>query len=518
MESHDASTVQTSSSFAFGIPTLQFAPFSQYGTASHTSTSFGAPSAGQTGFGSVQAPQPQHKRQPSLQGGIFSFSSANKVPRSGENTSPTDGRLFRDGTPSRSVRFGTPESEIAAEDFSFPSSRSQTNGDAAVTPINSAFVPRAVTSTTANSFNSSNNFRLSSFGSCMRAVAQSRPFAVPTIFSSSSTAEKKGLALPQYGLLGFDLDNCNDEGKPEPILSNTNSPHSVFLCGSQGSGKSYTLSCMLENHLLCDTSVGTQKQTIPGFIFDWDTNTSGSLAEAASLCSRGINVRLLVSWSNCRQMKALYENYARRSGGRIEVRPLLFEDTELTVGNIRNLMAFRESSHATPLYLEVIQNILRKVGRKSETFSVKAFLSDLESESFGKTQLDMLELRLNIFKTFSAVTAPDVVAKDYKGCDEEQIKRKLKNLGLDFTGDCIRVEHGTLTIFDLSDPFVDASTACALFDICLAISLKRHKEAVTAKKISPGLIITLDEAHKFFDTSIPSADVFTASLLTTIRE
>lgn len=85
-------------------------------------------------------------------------------------------------------------------------------------------------------------------------------------------------------------------------------------------------------------------------------------------------------------------------------------------------------------------------------------------------------------------------------------------------GDCITVEKGTLTIVDLSDPFVDASTACVLFDICLGIILKRHKEAVTANKISPGLIITLDEAHKFLDKGIPSADIFTGSLLTTIRE
>jgi hypothetical protein len=73
---------------------------------------------------------------------------------------------------------------------------------------------------------------------------------------------------------------------------------------------------MLENHILNDPSVGAQRQTIPGFVFHWDTNTSGSLAEAASLCSRpGIKVRLLVSWSNYQQMKKLYEDFARKVGG-----------------------------------------------------------------------------------------------------------------------------------------------------------------------------------------------------------
>jgi hypothetical protein len=35
-----------------------------------------------------------------------------------------------------------------------------------------------------------------------------------------------------------------------PVLLNTDSPWSAFLCGSQGSGKSHALSCMLENCLL----------------------------------------------------------------------------------------------------------------------------------------------------------------------------------------------------------------------------------------------------------------------------
>lgn len=96
-------------------------------------------------------------------------------------------------------------------------------------------------------------------------------------------------------------------------------------------------------------------------------------------------------------------------------------------------------------------------------------------------------------------------------------KEKLgKGVGL--AGDCITVEKGTLTIVDLSGDFVDAGTACTLFDVCLSIILKRHQAAVIAKKISPGLVITLDEAHKYLDTAVPAAERFTSSLLTTIRE
>lgn len=498
---------QSASPFAFSKP------FASFGTTSTTPTTFDGFKPDQTWFGFGQSAQPQHKHQPSLQSGPFSFASANKVPKPDESASHTNGRLTSDGTPSKSALFGGKENDAPTQGFSFASS--QTNGNAAPRPTTSLFAPRTDTS---NGFGSGANFKSFRSDSSAEAFAQPRNLAVPRKSMTASGQPDKDVALPQYGLLGFDLDNCDDEGSPEPILLNTNAPSSVFLCGSQGSGKSYTLSCMLENHLLHDASVGVQKQTIPGFVFHWDTNTSGSLAEAASLCSRGIKVRLLVSWSNYRQMKSLYENFASKSGGKIEVRPLLFEDTELTVGHIRNLMAFRDSTSDTPLYLEVIQNILRKLGRKSEQFSVKTFLEDLDRENFNKSQLEMLDLRLNILKTFSAVTAPDIVTQDYKGCNKQKIAQERKNLGLGFFGDCIRVEHGTLTIIDLSDPFVDASTACVLFDICLSIILKRHKEAVTANKIAPGLIITLDEAHKFLDKAIPSADIFTASLLTTIRE
>lgn len=49
-------------------------------------------------------------------------------------------------------------------------------------------------------------------------------------------------------------------------------------------------------------------------------------------------------------------------------------------------------------------------------------------------------------------------------------------------------EAGTLTIVDLSCPFVDESAACALFDICLALFLEERGNV--------GRIIALDEAHK----------------------
>lgn len=47
-----------------------------------------------------------------------------------------------------------------------------------------------------------------------------------------------------------------------------------------------------------------------------------------------------------------------------------------------------------------------------------------------------------------------------------------------------------LTIVDLSCPFVDASTACVLFNICIGLFLA----ASEAEKM--GKVIAVDEAHK----------------------
>ncbi|KAM0701544.1 hypothetical protein Q7P35_006793 [Cladosporium inversicolor] len=461
-------------------------------------------------FASIdRAASSQHKRQASSQDVNAPPEGLVKVQKLDDKSSPSTGRLASNGAWGPVIAFGK---ENVKPSFSFLSQLSQAAASPASTSTFTA-APRTdlfPASNSSFSFFGAKNYR--------EAPEQAPIFGKPEKAVSPAHPAKSDLILPQYGLLGFDLDNCDTTGNPEPILLNTNPPSSVFLCGFQGSGKSYTLSCMLENHLLYDPSVGVQRQTIPGFVFHWDTNTSGPLAEAASLCSRGIKVRLLVSWSNYQQMKSLHEDFARKVGGKIEVRPLLVEDTELTVNHIRNLMAFRDSSHDAPLYLEIIQNILRRLGRKNEKFSVRNFFRDLHAANLNPGQLQMLNQRLTILKTFSAECAPGILMQDNKNLQGQQLVNERKKQGLGMKGDCITVEKGTLTIVDLSDPFVDASTACVLFDICLGIILKRHKEAITANKISPGLTFTLDEAHKFLDKGTPSADIFTSSLLTTIRE
>lgn len=72
------------------------------------------------------------------------------------------------------------------------------------------------------------------------------------------------VSFPQYGLLAkrlatFDAGDLNHDNehkltekqkasiRDERLFLNINAPWSAFICGSQGSGKSHTLSCIIES-------------------------------------------------------------------------------------------------------------------------------------------------------------------------------------------------------------------------------------------------------------------------------
>ena len=132
-----------------------------------------------------------------------------------------------------------------------------------------------------------------------------------------------GAQYPQYALLGHLLPGPLGELEQEigqtmtngigpssvsnsgiePVLVNTNVPFSAFICGKQGSGKSYTLSCLLEGCLLASQHLGKLPQPLGGIVFNYDSQ-SVNVAEAAYLCSCNIPVTVFVSPSNFRTMEA----------------------------------------------------------------------------------------------------------------------------------------------------------------------------------------------------------------------
>lgn len=130
-------------------------------------------------------------------------------------------------------------------------------------------------------------------------------------------AEDSEQLFPQYGLLGGLSDVLIDDtvrevpfpskGQDPRVFFNISAPSSTFICGSQGSGKSHTLSCLLENCLF-PSDASKLPHPLTGLVFHYDTFISddgGSPCEAAFLSSNpNITVRVLCSPTNVRTIKA----------------------------------------------------------------------------------------------------------------------------------------------------------------------------------------------------------------------
>jgi hypothetical protein len=121
-------------------------------------------------------------------------------------------------------------------------------------------------------------------------------------------------AFKQYGLLAGNINggaslgsNANWTAQSDPrIFFNIAAPSSVFICGSQGSGKSHTLSCLLENCLV-PSEANTLPRPLTGLVFHYDgfiSENAGTPCEAAYLSSaRGVKVRVLCSPTNTAQIR-----------------------------------------------------------------------------------------------------------------------------------------------------------------------------------------------------------------------
>src|SRR6516165_6018968 len=84
-------------------------------------------------------------------------------------------------------------------------------------------------------------------------------------------------------------------------------------------------------------------------------------------------------------------------------------------------------------------------------FNYSEFTMRLKAESFSRDQNMPLNMRLKLLESFMDLGADSKVR------------------------DIFAHKPGSLTIVDLTDPFVDAATACVLFEICLALFLADKK-------------------------------------------
>ncbi|GKU22006.1 unnamed protein product [Fusarium langsethiae] len=307
----------------------------------------------------------------------------------------------------------------------------------------------------------------------------------------------------QYGLLASDIAvgppqslNPDEEKLKSRIFYNVADPTSTFICGSQGSGKSHTLSTILENCLLpCDAN--RLPHPLCGLIFHYDTfisDTGGMPCEAAYLSShKGVKVRVLCAPSNYYNIKRIY-----RSLPNVTVEMLQINQADLNTQRMLDLMAVSSiKGGGLPLYLHIVSRILRdlriKQQRTGATFDYATFKTQVEQQDLTEGQLLPLQQRLDTLESFM-VPAQTSGVKSPLTVGQQGISWELK--------------AGQLTIVDLSCPCVTAEAACSLFNICLSLFLEQDTTV--------GRVVALDEAHKYMNDSSDS-QTLTESLLSVIR-
>ncbi|KAG5975974.1 hypothetical protein E4U55_007517 [Claviceps digitariae] len=305
--------------------------------------------------------------------------------------------------------------------------------------------------------------------------------------SSSSSSSSKTL---------FDHDDMHIRPEDAPFLHyNVTAPSSTFICGSQGSGKSHTQSCLLENCLLA-SDANTLPKPLTGIVFHYDafsSDVNGQPCEAAHLSSNpDVSVRVLCAPTNIGQIKSTYAHLPN-----VKVQELRLSQRNLNTRRMLDLMAVSSiQGGGMPLYFHVLTRILKDMRIEQQKtgghFNYRAFKQALTNEKFSKDQNGPLMQRLETLESFLA---------------QEQVGFRYGAAGKD-TATQWEGKPGQLTIVDLSCPCVTAESACALFNICLSLFLEQNTKT--------GRVVALDEAHKYMTDSAES-QALTESLLATIR-
>lgn len=159
-------------------------------------------------------------------------------------------------------------------------------------------------------------------GNCLTDFDSARYISNAPLFTDAalqSTTRLNGQMnrpfIRQYGLIAGNIANKpidpKGKGRDLPVMDprifhNVSAPSSVFICGSQGSGKSHTLGCYLENCLM-ESDANVLPRPLTGIVFHYDkhsSDTRGAPCEAAYLSScSDVSVRVFCAPTNIGRIK-----------------------------------------------------------------------------------------------------------------------------------------------------------------------------------------------------------------------
>ncbi|KAH7101552.1 hypothetical protein BKA62DRAFT_179537 [Auriculariales sp. MPI-PUGE-AT-0066] len=302
--------------------------------------------------------------------------------------------------------------------------------------------------------------------------------ATAPLFTMSALKVVGPKVFPFRGLLGVMTE------KEDLVYFNTNAPSSGVICGVQGSGKSHTVSCLLENALVVDPRIGNLVDPLAALVFHFDEEDGGRPCKAAYLgtpatdAANGPHVRRVtvlassVNLANRRQAYANLEN--------VDVQPLLLSEADITAQRLLTLMGWSDdAAEKLPLYLHIVLQIVREMGPHKFTYT--EFKRRIDAEKLDPTQRMMLNHRLCLLDGFV-----------------QPASRPLRSY----------FSAGEMVLVDLTDPFLNGMLASLLFDIVLTSFMGWNSPT--------DRIVVLDEAHKYLSNNESAR--LSRSIATIIRQ
>ncbi|KAI0291705.1 hypothetical protein BC826DRAFT_1092279 [Russula brevipes] len=198
----------------------------------------------------------------------------------------------------------------------------------------------------------------------------------PLLTRGAYRVEKIQRAIGQYGVFGTIVESglslaqsplTTSDSDSTRLYLNTNTPLSALVCGVQGSGKSHTVSVILENMFVTGCrALGRLVKPLSGLVLHvGETGACAAPCEAAYVSVSVIDnaeappVRVYVAPSSLGRMKKVYG----RLGDNLEVKPFYFSESELDAAAFLSLMAVHSSDNA-PLYVQTVLSVLREMGEK----------------------------------------------------------------------------------------------------------------------------------------------------------
>ena len=341
-------------------------------------------------------------------------------------------------------------------------------------------------------------------GSTLPAAGGLGDFLLPDAAADATAPQRCTLVgegcketTPEYGLIG----RMKLAGHSPNAYINTHDPFCFVTLGVQGSGKSHSLSVILESCVLrANDDALRLRRPMSALVFHFDHNQRSG-CEAIGVINPSDRFRaahvdpptlprekmlVLVSPSNYEQRKAFY-------GPDVRVEPLLFSWGQLSAKQLKCLM--RINAGDNQLYVSTMLSQLRGFQRKQHIPAFDDFCAQIEQTCSSVSQNGPLRQRLALLEALVKESAVNQELREVGGGDLSSLMQ----------------EEGMLVVADLTDPLLSAEEANGIFEVLL--DQFRSNQVVGGTE--GGKLLVLDEAHRY--VSGTDTDGLSRSIVDAVR-